>query len=113
MVQLLTIAMTFVATAIFFAFTLHVAARWVLGATPWKQAVVVAPAPAAAVIALGLVDPPTVLQAGGAAVVDLVAIWLVYELRPRTAAILTVAHVLVSFAIAIAARNFALVVFGG
>ena len=113
MVQLLPLATTFLATAIFFAFTLHVAARWVLGSTPWKKAVVVAPAPAAIVVALGVATQSPVVQVGGTVVVDLLAIFLVYELRARTAVFVTVVHIAVSFALGIVARNFAALLSGG
>jgi hypothetical protein len=105
MVALGAVVGTFLLAAAFYAATLHVAARWVLGATPLRQALLVGPVPAAAAVGLGLSDLPTVAVFAAAAVADAVAIVGVYRRSARETALLTAAHVVVAVALAVPLLN--------
>ncbi|MFT4889840.1 MAG: hypothetical protein ACI9YT_000751 [Halobacteriales archaeon] len=86
----LAIVVTFLLTALFYAVTLHLAAVFFLGEVPSQRAVAVSPVPALVTILLTrygaeVVVPVTLLG-------DLIAISVVYRVRWRTAAILTLLH---------------------
>ncbi len=108
----LAVAGTFLATAAFFAATLHVAVRWVVGEGPLRQALLAGPAPAAAVLALQSVALPNGAVLAGAAVVDLFAIAVVYELGTRRSVLLTLAHLVITVALAFALANLWLALSG-
>ncbi|PSP78423.1 hypothetical protein BRC81_07715 [Halobacteriales archaeon QS_1_68_20] len=101
----LAIAGTFLATAVFFAATLHVAVRWVVGEGPLRKAAMAGPAAAAAVLVLQSVSLPNVAVLAGAAMVDLFAIAVVYELGTRRTALLTLAHLVITVALSFALAN--------
>ena len=94
---------TFVVATAFYAVTLHVAARYVLGDVPVSRAILVAPVPAVVTFALQQYGPAVVIlvAAGG----DLVAIRTVYRLKYRTAGLVAVVHYTVSALLGIALFN--------
>lgn len=81
---------TYVATALFFSLTAHLAARYVLGDVPPARALVVGAVLALVAVALVRFPPPVILLA--ALVVDFLAIRTVYRLAYRTTALVTVVH---------------------
>ncbi|PSQ44729.1 hypothetical protein BRD17_03150 [Halobacteriales archaeon SW_7_68_16] len=91
---------TFVATALFLSATAHVAARNVLGDVPIRRALAVGPVPAAAVVALAQHGPGVTLVVTGLA--DLLAVHVIYRVRYRTAGLVTVIHVTISFLLTLA-----------
>jgi hypothetical protein len=97
---LLQFAGTFVVAALFYALTAHVAARFVLGDTPVRLALLVGLAPALASILLQRYD--FLVVAGAALLLDFAAFHAVYRIRYRTAAIVTVMHFTVSVILGVA-----------
>lgn len=101
----LAIAGTFLLTAAFFAATLHVAVRWVVGAGPAWKALLAAPLPAAAVFVLEFAALPRAAVLAGVALTDLFAIATVYDLGRRRAVLLTAVHVVITVALSLALVN--------
>lgn len=99
----LALIVTFLVTALFYAFTLHLAATFFLGDAPSQRAVAVAPVPAIVTILL--------TQYGAAVVLpvtlfgDLIAISAVYRVRWQTAAVLTLLHFAFATILGVALAN--------
>jgi hypothetical protein len=81
---------TFLVAAIFYALTLHLAARYVLGDVPLQRAFVVGPILALAAILLQRYGPAIVIVATLG--LDAFAISAVYRLSWRSTALVAVAH---------------------
>lgn len=81
---------TFVATALFFGVTAHLAARYVLGDAPVARAFLVGTVPA--VVSVALIRFPPWVIVPTALVGDFLAIHAVYRLRYRTTALVAVVH---------------------
>lgn len=94
---------TFLLATLFYAVTLHVAARYVLGAVPFRRALAVAPAPALSSILLAGFGPAVVAPATFA--VASVAIVVVYDLRYRTALLVAVFYYAVAVLVGLTVRS--------
>lgn len=101
---------TFLVATLFYAITGHVAARYVLGGTPFKLALGVGLAPALASILLQqygfLVVAPAALA------LDFVAFHVLYRVKYRTAAICAIMHFTISVIVGVALSAILLVVLG-
>lgn len=99
---------TFLVAVLFYAITGHVAARYVLGETPFRLALGVGVAPALASILLQqygfLVVAPAALA------LDFVAFHALYRVKYRTAAICAIMHFTVSVIVGVALSAVLLVV---
>lgn len=81
---------TFLVTFLFYAATVHIAARYVLGDVPVSRALAVGVVPAVVSFLLQQYGPAvSIVVAAGA---DLIAIQAVYRLRYRTAAVVALVH---------------------
>lgn len=90
---------TFLISWAMFTYAAQVAASFFLGDVPWRRAVVVGLVPAIVNVALVRYETLLILFVG--LVADFVAIRLVYRLRYRTTAAVTVMHVAVSVIFAV------------
>ncbi len=88
---------TLVVGWLFFSFTAHVAASYVLGDVPWRRALAVGAVPAVVTLALGQLPPAAIIVV--ALLADLAAFHLVYHVRYRTAALAAVFHYVASLAL--------------
>lgn len=102
----LTLAASFLVIALGFCLTLHVAARYVLGDVPIRNALAgVVPAVIVFVLtSIGLAIPAAVL----AIAASVIAVQSVYDLRYRIAGLVTLIHFTVSFLVAFTLRNLLL-----
>lgn len=82
---------------LFFSFTAHVAASYVLGDVPWRRALLVGAVPAVVTLALGQLPAAAIIAV--ALLADLAAFHLVYRVRYRTAALAAVFHYVASLAL--------------
>lgn len=98
-----TLAATFLVVALGFCLTLHVAARYVLGDVPIRNALVGA-VPAAVVFALTLAGQP-IPAAALAVVADVLVIQAAYGTSYRWAGLVTLVHFTVSFLVGFTLRN--------
>ncbi|MFB6135141.1 MAG: hypothetical protein ABEJ04_00090 [Halobacteriaceae archaeon] len=91
---------TFLLAWALFAFTAQVAATYLLGDVPWRRAVAVGVVPAVVNVALVRYSPAVIaaVALGG----DFLAVHLVYRLRYRTAAAVTLLHAAMAVAFAVA-----------
>ena len=94
---------TFLLGWAFFAFTVQIAASYVLEDPPWRRAVVVGLVPAAASTALIRFDPIVIVAVGLAA--DAAAIHLIYEVRYRTTAVMVAIHYAATLALVLLVAN--------
>jgi hypothetical protein len=94
---------TFVLAAIFYALTLHVAARYVLGDAPVKRALLVGPVLAVAAILLQRYGPAVVIASTLA--LDAFAISAVYRLSWKSTAFVAVIHYTVAVIVGITIFN--------
>lgn len=102
----LTLVATFLVVAFGFCLTLHIAARYVLGDVPIRNAIAGA-VPAGIVFALTLAGQP--IPAGIIAIAaDVIVIESVYGIAYRWAGLVTLIHFTVSIIIAFALRNLLL-----
>lgn len=92
---------TLVVGWLFFSFTAHVAASYVLGEVPWKRALAVGAVPAVVTLALGQLPAAAIIVV--ALLADLAAFHLVYRVRYLTAALATVFHYVASLALVLLA----------
>ena len=83
----------------FFTFTAQIAATFFLGDVPWRRAVVVGLVPA--VVNLALIRYQVALILAIALVADFVAIHMVYRVRYRTTALVTLLHAAASIALSV------------
>ena len=88
--NLTAIVGTFVLGALFYSLTAHIAARYVLGDVPVTRALVVGPVPV--LVSLLLIEFPAAVILAVGLVADFAAIHVVYRLKFRTAALVTVVH---------------------
>ncbi len=96
-----------VATA-FYAATMHITARWVIGETPISTAIGVGVGPAIVTVALDPLGPAVVAPL--TIIVDGIAIHGLYDRSSRETAGLVLAHVVVSVMLGIALFNLILLV---
>jgi hypothetical protein len=89
----------------FFAFTAQAAATYFLGDVPWRRSLAVGAVPAVVTMALIRYHPAVILAVATAA--DLAAVHVVFRLRYRTAALVTLGHVVASVALAVPLANLA------
>jgi hypothetical protein len=90
------VAGTVAAFALLLSLTAHVAARNVLGDVNPVRALGVGPVPAVLATLPQAFDVPSFLALGVALVADATAFHLLYDLRPRLTAYVTLIHVVVS-----------------
>lgn len=88
---------TLVVGWLFFSFTAHVAASYVLGDVPWRRALAVGAVPAVATLALGRFATAVIIVV--ALLADVAAFHVVYRVRYRTAAVAAVFHYVASLAL--------------
>lgn len=96
---------TFVLAVLFYSFTAHIAARYVLGDVPARHALVVGAVPAVVSFLLQQYGAGVVILFAAAA--DLVAIQAVYRLKYKTAGLVAIVHYTVSVILGIALFNLA------
>lgn len=99
----ITLGATFLVVALGFCLTLHVAARYVLGDVPIRNALI-GVVPAMIVFALTLAGRP-LAAAPVAIAADLIAIRSVYGITYRWAGLVTIVHFTVSFLVGFTLRN--------
>jgi len=92
---------TFLALTVGYAFTVHVAARYVLGRTPVRRALLVGAVPALFSLALQRYAAAIVLVL----LVDLAAISLVYRISWKRAVLVALMHYAVTVVVTIALFN--------
>lgn len=100
---LLTLTVSLLVIGLGFSLTLHIAARYVLGDVPMRNALV-GMVPAAIVIALTLAGLP-VPAAALALAADVIVIQSVYGISYRLAGFVTLVHFTVSFLLGFALQN--------
>ncbi|KYH25156.1 hypothetical protein HAPAU_27400 [Halalkalicoccus paucihalophilus] len=100
---LLTVATSFLVIGLGFCLTLHIAARYVLGDVPIKNALA-GLVPAVIVLGLTLVGQP-IPAAGLAIVAELIVIRSVYDVPYRLSGLITLVHFTVSFLLGFALQN--------
>lgn len=100
---LLTLVTSFLVIGLGFCLTLHIAARYVLGDVPIRNALA-GLVPAAIVIALTLASQP-VPAAALAIVAELIVVQSVYGLSYRLSGLVTLVHFTVSFLLGFALQN--------
>ncbi|MFB6119806.1 MAG: hypothetical protein ABEJ68_01670 [Halobacteriaceae archaeon] len=87
----------------FFTFTAQIATTYFLGDVPWRRAAVVGVVPA--VVTMALIRYPPALILGIALAADFAAVHGIYRLRYRTAALVTLGHIVASVALAVPLAN--------
>lgn len=100
---LLTLVVSFLVVGLGFCLTLHIAARYVLGDVPIRNALA-GLAPAAVVLSLTLAGQP--LPAAALAIAaDVLVIQSVYDVSYRRSGFITLVHFTVSFLLGFALQN--------
>ncbi|MDL5363515.1 hypothetical protein [Halalkalicoccus sp. NIPERK01] len=100
---LLTLAASFLVIGLGFCLTLHIAARYVLGDVPIRNALA-GFVPAAIVVALTLAGQP-VPAAALALAAEVIVVQSVYDVSYRRSGFITVVHFTVSFLLGFALQN--------